>query len=82
MKDDEAPRSQMAWVAICGLIVLLNTLNYGLQSGQCVDYLPKSGAVSTCSMEPAMGWPGSVLLAIVSLFALAYCITRILRAFR
>ena len=82
MKDDQIPRSNMKWVLVCGLIVLLNTLNYGLQSGQCIDYTVESGAVSTCSLEPAIGWPGSALLAIVSFFTLGYCINRLLRASR
>ena len=51
----------------------------GLQSGQCIDCAPDSGAVSTCSLEPALGWPGSVLLALVSLVALGYCINRVIR---
>lgn len=66
----------MPWVLLCGLIVVINILNYGLQSGQCIDYSPESVAVSYCSSEPAFGWSGSVLLAIVSLVALGYCISR------
>ena len=66
----------MPWVLLCGLIIVMNSLNYVFQSGQCIDYVPDSGAVSNCSSEPALGWPGTVLLAIVSLVALGYCISR------
>jgi hypothetical protein len=77
-----APRSKKAWVLSCGLIVLLNALNYGLQSGLCVDYVPESGAVSSCVSGPALGWPGSFFLALISLVALGYCINRLHRASR
>lgn len=79
---NETPRSRVPWVLLSGLIILLNVLNYALQAGQCIDYLPESGAKSTCSLEPALGWPGSVLLAIVSLVVLGYCINRLLRMSR
>ena len=74
-----ARRSKKAWVWICGLIVLLNALNFGLQSGLCVDYIPESGAGSTCTSGPALGWPGSFSLALVSVIALGYCIIRLIR---
>lgn len=76
MKSDQVNRAKMPWVLLCGLIVVVNILNYGLQSGQCIDYVLESGAVSTCSSEPALGWPGTVLLAMASLIALGYCISR------
>lgn len=82
MKSDQAASAKVPWVLLCGLIVVVNILNYGLQSGQCIDYAPESGAVSYCSSEPALGWPGTVLLAIVSLVALGYCISRVRRPSR
>lgn len=82
MKSDQTAPSKMPWVLLCGLIIVVNILNYGLQSGQCIDYIPESGAISTCSMEPALGLPGTVLLAIVSLVALGYFISRMRRPSR
>jgi hypothetical protein len=82
MKSDQVSSIKMPWVLLCGFIVVINILNYGLQSGQCVDYAPGSVAVSYCSSEPALGWPGTVLLAIVSLVALGYCISRMRRPHR
>lgn len=80
MRSEQVSRSKMRWFLLIGLVALVNVLNYGFQSGQCNDYAPVSGAVSTCSMEPALGWPGTVLLVIVSLIAIGYCINRIRRA--
>ncbi|WP_155849397.1 hypothetical protein [Arthrobacter sp. H20] len=82
MNADEDPGSRVPWALLCGLIIMLNASNYALQSGQCTDYITGSGATSTCSLEPALGWPGSVLLAMVSLVVLGYCINRLLRLSR
>lgn len=82
MKSDLAAHAKMPWILLCGLIIVVNVLNYGLQYGQCTGYIPESGAISYCSLEPALGWPGTVLLAIVSLIALGYCINRMRRPSR
>ena len=82
MNAEENPRARVSWALLCGLIIMLNALNYALQSGRCTDYIPESEATSTCSMEPALGWPGSVLLAIVSIVVIGYCINRMLRPSR
>lgn len=82
MNPDQVTPTKTPWVLLCGLIIVVNILNYGLQSGQCTDYVPESGAVSYCSSEPALGWPGTVLLAIASLVALGYCINRMRRPSR
>lgn len=82
MNEDENSRSRVPLALLCGLTILLNAFNYALQSGQCTDYLPESRAMSTCSLEPALGWPGSVLLAIVSLAVIGYSINRLLQSSR
>lgn len=64
------------WALIVGVMVLdLGVL--GSQVGRCVDAASGSSAVSTCTVEPAIGWPGAWLVVVLSLITAGVAIVRL-----
>jgi hypothetical protein len=67
------------WVVAVPLVIATNVVLVGMQSGGCIDYSAEPGAESTCSSGPILGIAGTWVLGIVSVFAVAYCLRRIVR---
>ncbi|GEP27286.1 hypothetical protein [Cryobacterium sp. Hh38] len=70
---------KLRWVLASLLIIAVNVVLLGTRTGECTDYSPESGAVSTCSSGPLVGVPGTWAIAILSLVALAYFVYRLVR---
>ncbi|MFB2586769.1 hypothetical protein [Herbiconiux liukaitaii] len=60
------------WPKLVGivLIVVVNFVVWGTWVGRCDDYAPAVSARSTCVTEPAVGLPGAILIAFVSVVAI------------
>lgn len=74
MKAIERQRARR-WPGIILLVSAVGAalLAFGVWRGQCIDAPAESSAISTCSSEPAIGWPAAwiilamcVILAIIS----------------
>lgn len=77
MDISQVPRSPRSWpwAAAILLLIIVNGAFFSAQRGECFDYTVESGAVSTCASGPALGVPGTWLLAIVSVTAVV-CFAR------
>ena len=76
------PRFQWRWIAAIALVVLINVLSFGMQSGQCIDYSAESGAESVCTSGPAIGMAGAWAVGVLSVLAVAYFVYRFARSSR
>lgn len=76
------PPAIWRWIGAIAFAVLINVLSFGIQSGQCIDYVAESGAESICTSGPVIGAAGAWALGIMSLFAVAYFIHRLTRSLR
>ena len=70
------------WAVAILLMILLNIALLGVQRGECFDYVPESGALSTCRSSPLLGVTGSWLVAIVSVVAIIYFTLRLVQIAR
>ena len=76
------PPAKWRWIIAIAIVVLINVLALGMQSGQCIDYAAGSGATSICTSGPAIGVAGAWALGVLSLFAVAYFMYRLSRTLR
>ena len=77
-----SPTAQWPWVLLVLLVIAVDVVLLGTQTGRCIDYTQESGAESFCETGPITGVPGAWLLIVASLIAIAHFITRFLRAKR
>lgn len=61
------------------LLVAVNVLFFGYRVGVCTDYTVESGVESTCTSSPLLGPSGTWVFGILSLFAVAYFVYRLMR---
>jgi hypothetical protein len=57
-------------------LVLLNVAVFAFRAGSCADF---AATESVCGTGPAIGLPAAIAVAIVSTFAIAYCVARLIR---
>lgn len=67
------------WLIASLVVIAVNILLFGSGVGACTDYIAESGAESTCTSGPILGAQGTWVFMILSLFALAYFIFRLVR---
>lgn len=67
------------WAAAILLVIIVNAAFFSAQRGECFDDAVGSGAVSTCANGPALGVPGTWLLAIVSVAAVVHFTRRLVQ---
>lgn len=75
-------RPRWPWAVAIVLVIAVDALLIGFRTGECIDYTPESGAVSTCTSGPALGPEGTWLLAAVSVLVISYFGRRLVRAAR
>ncbi|MDD9207829.1 hypothetical protein PU560_15340 [Georgenia sp. 10Sc9-8] len=76
MGQTAAPRGERRRWAV-GILILLafNVMLLGTRGGACADYVAQTGG--TCTIRFGAGtW----VMVVTSLFAMAYCVHRLLRA--
>ncbi|PPF56298.1 hypothetical protein C5C13_10950 [Clavibacter michiganensis] len=64
------------WTAAAVALLVVGALAIGVWSGSCVDYAAFPGE---CTSEPALGWPGAILVAVVCAACAAMCVRRAAR---
>jgi membrane protein implicated in regulation of membrane protease activity len=64
------------WTAAAVGLLVVGALAIGVWSGVCVDYAAIPGE---CTVEPALGWPGAILVAVVCAACAALCLRRATR---
>jgi hypothetical protein len=74
--------SKLPWAIAIVLVIVLNLLLFNFRVGQCTDYSVESGMESTCTSRPALGIPGTWVIAVLSLLAIGYFTYRMLRRSR
>ena len=72
-----APR--VAWVLVAAAALVTGFLALSGWTGVCIDYAPSVPAESTCTMEPSLGWPGAIAVAVVCLAVVVLAAARIVR---
>jgi hypothetical protein len=64
------------------LVIAVDALLIGYRTGECLDYMAESGAVSACTSGPVLGLAGTWLLAAVSFLVIVYFGRGFMRASR
>ena len=64
------------WTVVAVGLLVVGALAIGTWSGACVDYVAIPGE---CTAEPALGWPGAVLTAVVCAAGAVMCLRRAAR---
>ncbi|WP_394280242.1 hypothetical protein [Microbacterium sp.] len=72
-------RPAWPWVVLLLAAVIAGFLALTVWTGLCIDYVPESAAVSTCTMAPSLGWPGAIVVAGISLAVAVFSIVRLVR---
>ena len=68
--------SRARWSVAAVALLVVGALAIGGRSGVCVDYFAIPGE---CTVEPALGWPGAILVAGVCAALAVLCIRRAVR---
>jgi hypothetical protein len=64
------------WTVVAVGLLVVGALAIGTWSGTCVDYVAIPGE---CTVEPALGWPGAILVAVVCAAGALVCLRRAAR---
>lgn len=64
------------WTAAAVALLVVGALAIGVWSGTCVDYAAFPGE---CTSEPALGWPGAIIVAVGCASAAVLCLRRAAR---
>ncbi|MBM7389758.1 Na+/melibiose symporter-like transporter [Clavibacter michiganensis] len=68
--------SRARWGVAAVVLLVIGALAIGVGSGVCVDYVAIPGE---CTVEPALGWPGAILVAGVCGALAVLCFRRAVR---
>jgi hypothetical protein len=72
---------KLRWILAITITVIVNTLLFVTRSGTCIDYANAS-ILGSCTTEPFLGAVGTWAIAAVSAVAVAYFVSRIVKASR
>ncbi|RIJ45285.1 hypothetical protein DZG00_15000 [Clavibacter lycopersici] len=65
--------SRARWSAAAVALLVVGALAIGVWSGECVDHVAVPGG---CTVAPALGWPGAILVAVVCAVGAVLCLRR------
>jgi hypothetical protein len=72
-------RPAWPWGLLLLAAVIAGMLALTMWTGVCIDYVAESAAASTCTVEPAIGWPAAIVVAGISLAVAVFSIVRLVR---
>ena len=76
MSPARTNRIRWCWLIAIAALLLLDGAVFAFRAESCADFATTE---SVCTTGPAIGLPGTIAVAIVSTFAIAYCVARLIR---
>jgi hypothetical protein len=67
------------WLLTAGLALVIPVLALGLRGGDCFDAATQTGAASTCTSGPVVGFGGALVLSSAGVFLAVYAGYRAIR---